>query len=159
MNTKRSLDQPNVRRSVRRFLQRFASLPYFLVQYRRSSKRIVSDQRRNYFTQFLEAAQGPCLQIAVKDEIGKKFGDNWISVDKYDHSTVIDRHDDVECLEFPNDSFNAIACWSVLEHVPHPAVAVGELFRVLRPGGHIWVQLPFLYPYRNRPVSTASPAD
>jgi ubiquinone/menaquinone biosynthesis C-methylase UbiE len=64
---------------------------------------------------------------------------------------VIDRHDDIEALKFNDESFNAAVCWSVLEHVPHPQVAIRELYRVLKPGALIWVQLPFLFPYHASP--------
>ncbi|MGE3779005.1 MAG: class I SAM-dependent methyltransferase [Pirellulaceae bacterium] len=87
----------------------------------------------------------------MKDEYGQKFGDNWISVDKYDQHDYIDRHDDIEALGFPDHSFDGAVCWSVLEHVPNPQLAISELYRVLRPGGLIWVQLPFNYPYHQGP--------
>ena len=87
----------------------------------------------------------------MKDEIGHEFGSNWVSIDKYDDRDFIDRHDDVENLEFPDATFDAAVCWSVLEHVPHPDRAVAELYRVLKPGGEIWVQLPFLFPYHESP--------
>lgn len=44
---------------------------------------------------------------------------------------------DVRTLEFPDGSFDcAVAAW-MLYHVPDPAQAVGELARVLRPGGRL----------------------
>lgn len=122
-----------------------------MAQYYRSSTAIKSSERQRLFADFLEQTSGTCLQIAVKDEIGKKFGDNWISVDKYDNSPQIDRHDDIEDLQFPDDHFDAIVCWSVLEHVPSPQRAISEMHRVLKPGGLIWVQLPFLFPYHADP--------
>jgi SAM-dependent methyltransferase len=136
---------------TRRLLQRFAAFPFFMVQYYRSGATIKSTERERLFADFLQQTSGTCLQVAVKDEVGEKFGDNWISVDKYDHSSVIDRHDDVEDLQFPDNYFNAVVCWSVLEHVPSPLHAISEMRRVLRPGGLIWVQLPFLFPYHADP--------
>jgi SAM-dependent methyltransferase len=137
---------------VVRLLKRHAPLPFYLLTYRRSSSKIRSAaNRERLFQDFLAQSSGPCLQIAVKSEIGRKFGDNWISVDRYDHSAVIDRHDDIHSLGFPDGHFNAIVCWSVLEHVPEPERAIAEMRRVLKPGGGIWVQLPFLFPYHADP--------
>ncbi|HEY3515680.1 MAG TPA: hypothetical protein VGL98_01445, partial [Gammaproteobacteria bacterium] len=98
---------------VGRLLKRYAPLPFYLLSYSRSSSKIRSAvSRERLFADFLAQSSGPCLQIAVKSEIGRKFGDNWISVDRYDHSAVIDRHDDIHSLGFPDAHFNAVVCWS-----------------------------------------------
>ncbi len=141
-----------LKRIVKKAVSDWLPLPWYVLQYRRSSIRVKSRvPRSRLFEQFLAETSGECLQIAVKDEIGRKFGPNWISVDRFDYSAVIDRHDDVESLGFRDASFDAAVCWSVLEHVPSPQRAISELFRVLRPGGKIWVQLPFLFPYHADP--------
>ena len=132
---------------------------YYVVQYKRASFRIrdsfntpVESTREQLFKVFLAHCKGKkCLQIGVKDNIGEKFGPNWVSVDKYDTRDFIDYHYDIHNLEFESESFEAVVCWSILEHVPDPQKAVSELYRVLKPGGEIWVQLPFLYPYHEAP--------
>ncbi len=42
-------------------------------------------------------------------------------------------------LPFFDDTFEAVSCLEALEFVPHPEVVVGELVRVLRPGGILLV--------------------
>ena len=42
---------------------------------------------------------------------------------------------DVEAMPFPDQSVGRVECDAVLEHVPHPAKAISEIFRVLKPGG------------------------
>jgi SAM-dependent methyltransferase len=42
---------------------------------------------------------------------------------------------DVAAIDRPDDSFDVVACRMGLMFTPNPAVALGEIFRVLRPGG------------------------
>lgn len=132
----------------------------YTVAYKRASYRVratskapaEADTRNQLFKEFLARCDGKrCLQIGVKDKIGKKFGPNWVSVDKYDERDFIDYHYDIHDLDFEDESFDAVVCESILEHVPYPQKAISELHRVLKPGGEIWVQLPFLYPYHEAP--------
>jgi len=41
--------------------------------------------------------------------------------------------------------FDAVLCTQVLEHVPNPAEVIQELFRVLAPGGRLYMTLPFVW--------------
>jgi ubiquinone/menaquinone biosynthesis C-methylase UbiE len=49
---------------------------------------------------------------------------------------------DVERLEFPHASFDAVLCMGVLEYVPGHAKALAEIGRVLRPGGVAVFSMP-----------------
>ncbi len=89
-----------------------------------------------------------CMQVGVH---GSKIGKHWVSVDLYDYSPVIDFHYDIQALEFADDTFDAIVCNAILEHVENPIKAIGELFRVLKKGGRIWVEVPFNQPYHPTP--------
>jgi SAM-dependent methyltransferase len=144
----------SVAKSLRRPFRAVFPATAWAMEYWRAARKVGSKrgERDRLFDRFLADCAGkPGLQISVKDEIGRKFGPNWVSVDKYDTRAVIDRNDDIEDLKFPDASFDAAVCWSVLEHVPHPQAAIAELRRVLKPGGLIWVQLPFLFPYHESP--------
>jgi SAM-dependent methyltransferase len=44
----------------------------------------------------------------------------------------------------PGDRYDGVVCHQVLEHLPRPAVAMAEIFRVLRPGGLAVVSVPHL---------------
>jgi len=61
-----------------------------------------------------------------------------------------DRHEDVEAMSFESGALDAVICLEVLEHVRHPWVAAAELLRVLRPGGHLLVSVPFLFPFHGK---------
>jgi SAM-dependent methyltransferase len=52
---------------------------------------------------------------------------------------------DVTDIRHPDASFDVIYASHVLEHVPDDALAMGELHRVLRPGGWAILQVPILY--------------
>ena len=54
-------------------------------------------------------------------------------------------------LPFQAESFDTILCTSVLEHVDDAEQAVAEMARVLRPGGHLIITAPFLYPTHEAP--------
>ncbi len=49
---------------------------------------------------------------------------------------------DLTSLTFPDDSFDAVLCSHVLEHIPDDDAALRELARVTRPGGLIVLQHP-----------------
>lgn len=57
-----------------------------------------------------------------------------------------DRKGNLLALPFPNEMFDGVVLTEVLEHCTHPAVAVSEVFRVLKPGGLLLVTSPFLWP-------------
>jgi len=58
---------------------------------------------------------------------------------------------DVTDLPLEDDSVDAILASFVLEHLPDPRVAVREMYRVLRPGGRIFSEVPFIVGYHAAP--------
>jgi SAM-dependent methyltransferase len=56
-----------------------------------------------------------------------------------------------EPLPFPDAHFDTVLCTQVLEHVERVETAAAEIARVLRPGGHALVTVPFLYPTHEAP--------
>ncbi len=53
------------------------------------------------------------------------------------------RHEDITALSFPDASFDLIATFEVLEHVPDYRQAYHELYRCTRPGGTVLITAPF----------------
>jgi ubiquinone/menaquinone biosynthesis C-methylase UbiE len=51
---------------------------------------------------------------------------------------------DAHFLPFRNDSLDVVYSIAVLEHVKKPWIVAEEIFRVLRPGGYVVLELPFL---------------
>jgi 2-polyprenyl-3-methyl-5-hydroxy-6-metoxy-1,4-benzoquinol methylase len=49
---------------------------------------------------------------------------------------------DIETYDLPERSFDAIVCWNVFEHLPHPEQALSRFCGAVNPGGLIVLALP-----------------
>lgn len=74
-----------------------------------------------------------------------------VGIDIYESPTVT-KLCDAHNLTFEDNSFDFVVCQAVLEHVHTPQLVVNEIHRVLKPGGVVYSEIPFLqavheYPY------------
>jgi SAM-dependent methyltransferase len=86
----------------------------------------------------------------------------------YEHFFEVDRHigidwsNSLQCLEvdafataealpFADCVFDSVLCTEVLEHLRHPQTAIREMTRVLKPGGHLIVSVPFIHELHEEP--------
>jgi SAM-dependent methyltransferase len=51
-----------------------------------------------------------------------------------------------EHLPFASECFDVVFCTQVLEYIPDPGAAVGEIYRVLKPGGFLFLSVPTIFP-------------
>jgi SAM-dependent methyltransferase len=53
-----------------------------------------------------------------------------------------------DCTQMPflTGSLDALVCSEVLEHIPDILKAIAEITRILKPGGHLVLTVPFLFP-------------
>ncbi len=58
---------------------------------------------------------------------------------------------DAHNLPFADNSVDAVICESLLEHVKRPDVIVKEMHRVLKPGGLIYIIVPFIIGWHSSP--------
>jgi SAM-dependent methyltransferase len=58
---------------------------------------------------------------------------------------------DAHYLPFPTQTFDAVVCETVLEHVVEPERVINEIFRVLKPGGKVYILMPFMYCFHAAP--------
>lgn len=58
---------------------------------------------------------------------------------------------DLLCLPVQNESVDSVICTGVLEHVANPGLAVKEIYRILKPGGRVFFEVPFMQTYHASP--------
>lgn len=54
-------------------------------------------------------------------------------------------------LPFDDNTYDCVLCTQVLEHVPYPQLILAEISRVLKPGGHAILSLPFVWEEHEAP--------
>jgi len=76
--------------------------------------------------------------------------ENVILLEIFPYSTT-----DIVCyaedLPFNDKSISGVIGGAVLEHVKDPFYTMKEIYRVLKPDGHLKIDVPFLYPYHSSP--------
>jgi ubiquinone/menaquinone biosynthesis C-methylase UbiE len=105
---------------------------------------------RYYVNQFV-TIYSPDIQGNVL-EIGRSvYSDQFKSQAQSYQCLDIEAYDDVDIVadiqdmkHVQDNSFDSILCTQVLEHVKNPFLAVAELHRVLKPGGKLFLTVPFL---------------
>jgi ubiquinone/menaquinone biosynthesis C-methylase UbiE len=98
------------------------------------------------FLDLLPASGGRALDVGSG---GRKLP-GVVSVE-YVHAPGADLRADGAHLPFPDATFAVALSQAVLEHVPDPQAHVDELYRVLKPGGLLWLELAFLQPVHMAP--------
>lgn len=98
----------------------------------------------------LDAGAGDCPYRSYFDEAGHTYESaDFGEVDKaYGDLTYRCR---LEEIPVDDGRFDLVLCSQVLEHLPEPAEVLGELFRVLRPGGSLWLTAPLFYEEHEQP--------
>jgi SAM-dependent methyltransferase len=97
-----------------------------------------------------ESASGPglLLDIAPQDHRGARpFFPDEVEIETLDidpdsgatYIADITRRND----SIPSDRFDYVVCTEVLEHTLQPFAAAAELHRILRPGGRLFLSVPF----------------
>lgn len=96
-------------------------------------------EKTDFFTKDLKV-----LHIAPEQCFYKRFR----AIDNLDYTTgdlespIADVHFDVQAIPFSEASFDVVICNHVLEHVDDDAKAMGEIYRILKPGGFAILQVP-----------------
>jgi ubiquinone/menaquinone biosynthesis C-methylase UbiE len=89
-------------------------------------------------TKFLHIAPELCFL----NRLNKQANINYITGDL--ESPLAKVKMDVHKIPFDDDTFDAVMCNHVMEHVEDDVLAMKEIYRVLRPGGWAIMQVPFM---------------
>lgn len=69
---------------------------------------------------------------------------NMIKTDAFLYSADMHLIADAHCLPFKNESFSFVYALAVFEHLHSPWIAADEIFRVLKPGGQVFILTAFM---------------
>ncbi len=82
-----------------------------------------------------------CGNAPYKAWFGAKVG-QYVTADFPPISQAVQVACSAETLPFQDASFDTVLCTQMLEHVPHPWLAAGEMARILKPGGVLILSCP-----------------
>ena len=89
---------------------------------------------------------GDVLQVGPERSIKNRYrprARRWLAVDADPEHPLADETMDVRSLALPDEAFDFVLCSHVLDIVEEHDQAVGELYRVTRPGGTVLIQAPW----------------
>lgn len=90
----------------------------------------------------------------IKLNIGSgsaKIEHNFVNVD-LDQLPGVKLRADAHCLPIHENSVDTIQCMNLIEHIADPQTMIDETYRVIKPGGEIYIMVPFIHPYHEAPI-------
>lgn len=103
---------------------------------------------------------GIVLDIGCAESSPRKFlpsDATYVGLDYYStatgwYGTRPDLYGDAQLLPLADSSVDHALLLDVLEHLPDPNRCLAELHRVIKPGGSLTIQVPFIYPLHDAPL-------
>lgn len=92
----------------------------------------------------------------------RSYMQRWFSYRTSDFDLSAHRGDiqlDLQAIDLPDASLDVVLTPHVLEHVPDTGRALAELFRVIAPGGRMYLQVPLVYGATSVPTTPEFHAD
>ena len=126
----------------------FQKLRYYYVKY------IYGDHNSSFSVKY---ALSEVIKNLPKDGFGLNIGagksvyDNRIKNLDIDNGENIDFVGNAEDLPFSDNSVDLIICQEVLEHTQNFNKVLSEMYRVLKPKGQLYLQVPFIIGYHPCP--------
>lgn len=106
----------------------------------------------------IQKALGSCLRSLDENSVGLNVGAGGTKLDPRIKNLDlrpgehIDYVCDASAIPVPDDTFDLVISQETLEHVADPWKVMAEMHRVLKPGGKIYCQLPFVIGYHPGPT-------
>ena len=97
-------------------------------------------RRTSYDPAAVVLETSPRLGPLYRERMGQRVDYTCSDYDESMHKAVIRL--DLQAIDLPDSSLDVVLTPHVLEHVPDTDKALAELFRVMRPGGHVLLQVP-----------------
>lgn len=94
---------------------------------------------------------GPEAAICDVGAGGRRIAPHVVTVDAFPGPEV-DIVGDIHALPIPDASYDGVFCTGTLEHVRDPWQAVRELHRILKPGGLVHIDVPFIQGFHPDPA-------
>jgi SAM-dependent methyltransferase len=96
-----------------------------------------------------------CAEGRPKDYLAPTA--DYLGIDYYTtavdwYGTKPDLYSDAQSLPLVANSVDHALLLDVLEHIPNPERCLAEVYRALKPGGSLTIQVPFLYPVHDAPL-------
>lgn len=129
-----------------------------------STKNKIQDVARWYVTRFVESvakslpADSSILDAGAGESVYKKFFShcNYKAIDlaigesRWNY-TNLDYVGHLHAMPIEDETFDAILCTQVLEHLEWPRESIKEMYRVLKPGGKIYLTVPMAHEEHQTP--------
>ncbi len=105
-------------------------------------------------------ASGTLLDVGAGRQIYRRFlpdGITYRAMDygetegEYQKDRQLDLVGDAQNIPLEDSTVDTVLCSEVLEHLPRPHEAAKEILRLLKPGGHAIITVPFLGYYHDEP--------
>jgi SAM-dependent methyltransferase len=94
----------------------------------------------------LHFAPEPCLLTYFKNKLGENY-----KTSHYNEKSKSDYSFDIRNIDSPDETYDFIVCSHVLEHIDEDIKAMKELYRILKPGGIAFIQVP-IWPSESHPT-------
>lgn len=130
--------------ALKTFLRKFPRLYIFLI-YTISPICFVGMSPKRFLKRFSDDA----LVLNVGSGI-HRYTTSLINLDIFYYKGV-DIVGDAMAMPLLSGSIDGAICECLLEHVPEPQKVVDEMLRVLKPGGSMYIAVPFVYPFHASP--------
>lgn len=113
---------------------------------------LVLRRRRKLFRDWLARVEGQPLDVLdvggriqpYRPLLGERLR-RYVAID-LQRTLLVDLVAQAERIPLPDNRFDLVICTQMLEYAPEPASVVAEIYRVLKPGGHLLLSVPFVSP-------------